>query len=347
MSIGEGVSIALSCRIIPIMESGRIMDTVTIRDTITVETVSVDEYLRTRTLRPIESALVNPDDPTEGVITLGPVTQHLYSMEIRYKKTDGTFFYIPTIYNSNSQTIVCEDIARNEKFSIRCAYNPPGTTSLFTTDWVEYSTFMEKYENINTWTVLPNNGYHDWTDQKPLHAPYSDSWIWPGGHPMLLLDSDTTSGWHSRVGAPLPQALIIDMKQSNPVAGIRLYGNFKTSSTAGQPNGVGYWSDIEVYVTDALPTRGYTPYTVDWTANMATRTSDYSAWIDSYIEDEGLFAELPVASWGNPLARKRSMGEKSMFLVSPQVRTGRYLIVLFPSSIVSTYICAHEIEVYK
>jgi hypothetical protein len=340
LNMGESTPVYIASRIVPIMESGRIIDTLVLRDTIVTTTVSPDEYLATRTLRPITSALINPNPPDEsaGTVTLGSIdaAPHVEWTEIKYYKSDGDSVIV-RIANNDPETILCTDIKRDAKIKIRCAYVPPGTNIEFTGGWSDGPFFVKRYSpKDENWTVLPNDGYHPWDDQ-PVQYSDSPNWQWLSGHPMLLLDEYPNSGWHSRLpggSSKLPQVLIIDMKASNMVSEVML------GSTGG-----GYWNNISLYLTDDLAISGYETYTIDWGVDKNTRENAYKTWMDSMIGK--LPGELPAASWGAPVAQWQAMANASHSFSLPPASKGRFLIIVFPDSANGNgYINAHNIEVY-
>ncbi|MDR1130416.1 MAG: hypothetical protein LBK96_05500 [Prevotellaceae bacterium] len=317
--------------------------TVTAEDGVTTKTYMakatkmfpIEEYLSTRTLRPIESAIINTANESEATVRLGEITEHLIWTEIRYVQSNGNYSEIIRRYNDQPETLLCTNIKRGEKIQIRCAYNPPEISDEIeiVTEWTDGSLFMLKYDRRD-WTVLPKGGYHPWDDQPRMYPEESPFWRWPSGHPMLLVDEYPNSAWHSRIGTPLPQALIIDMKESRKVTEVVL-GNIYD----------GYWNHIELYLTNDLPIPDYETYTVDWNPDMNSRISAYENWM--YIMREKIPGELPAESWGSPAAQVQSKGESSLPVLLPQTMQGRFLIVLFPDSRDMTYIYANNIEVYS
>jgi hypothetical protein len=324
----DNIPIHVICKLIPLMESGPILDTVTMEREFYAKTVSVAEYLNSRTMRPIASALINPDNLSEATITWGGESDHLVWTEICYAQSDGTY---DTIHVSNSSSAtLCTDIKRGEKIRIRCAYTPPETKETLVTEWTNYaSSFMVKYEPKN-WVVVPRNGNHGWGNDG-----VGSQNIWSGGHPMLILDDDLRSGWHSKLGTPLPQVLIIDMKETKPVSKVILSNN----------GGGGYWYNIELYLTDNLSMPGYVTHTIDWASD--TRVSDYTDWVNKMMAI--IPANPPASSWGSPIYRAQAKREASLSFLLPQTLQGRFLIVLFPdnNSGWSTYIDVGGVEVYS
>jgi hypothetical protein len=320
----DNFPISVICKIIPIMETGRILDTVTMEREFFAKTVSPEEYLAARDLRPFKSAMIDPDDTSKATITWGDITDHLVWTELRYIHSNGNPDVV-YIDNRVPETL-CTDIKRGVKFQIRCAYTPPQTDEVYITEWIDSEMFMEKYF-LTDWTVIPRNGNHGWGGDGS-----GSQTLWAGGHPMLVLDDDPKSGWHTRLGTPFPQLIIIDMKESRSVS------KFILNSVDG-----GYWNNVELYLTGDLSISGYETYTVDW--NDSGREGNYNAWSSRMIP---LVPDNPPASWGAPIAKTQAKRAASLSFLPPQTMHGRFLIVLFPDNNLgwATYIDVHGIEVY-
>jgi hypothetical protein len=277
---GDSIYVTVSCRVIPIMDSKQIIDTISMVREITTTTIPKEDYLRARELRPIVSALIDPSDETKATITLGKITDHLKWTDIRYKTANG--WYETRIPNDVS-TVECENIVRRENIQIRCGYQPPETDDVFyNEEWTDSRLpFILKYD-MTPWVVIPRTGSHDWRDTPGKLG------MWKGGHPMQILDGDPTGGWHSGVdfSSPLPQVLVVDMQETRRVSRIYILG--------------GYWNTLEFYLTNDPAIDGYTTHSVNWTADQTNRENSYSDWVDL------LTSEVPGTSpsWGSPIARK-------------------------------------------
>jgi hypothetical protein len=333
LNIDEIVPITVRCRIIPMVNGKQIMDTVTMDRVFEVKTVSLEEYLAARTLRPIASALINPDDMSQGTITMGGVTDHLEWTEIRYVKSNGDTSEVRRIPNSNSEAIVCPDIKRGARIQVRCAFIPPQTYDECVTEWQDVVPFMVEFDRKD-WVVIPKNGNHPWDDN------VGNQDLWNGGHPMLILDDDIVGGWHSELSSPFPQVLIIDMKEPQSVAEVDIFA--RDSYTGGD----GYWNHVSIYLTDNLSMPGYETHTVDWDAEKAQRQADYASWVNSMMAL--IPANLPAASWGAPVGRTQSAGDASLSFPLTPTKVGRYLIVMFPDNNMGwgTYINVKTLRVY-
>lgn len=150
------------------------------------------------------------------------------------------------------------------------------------------------------WTAESRNGNHNWTGDGGN--------VVGAGQPWCVLDDDKTTGWHSKVGAQLPQCLVVDMKASLPVDRITIW-----HVTNGLQNGWIYYRHIEVYLTDTPATPNV--YQESWGSPAAT--FEYST------------------SMGDPVTLDLKQGSK-----------GQYMILLFPDSSSSTYISFGELDVY-
>jgi hypothetical protein len=329
----DNFPISITCRIIPVMESGPILDTVTMEREFFAKTVAPVEYVNARDLRPFTSARIHDDDNSKATITWSDVTDHLAWTKIRYTHADGSVEEV-NVDNRYTETL-CTNIKRGVKFQIQCAYTPPQTSDVYPTGWINSEVFMVKY-GFTDWTVTPKKGNHPWGNDGK-----GDQDIWAGGHPMLILDDDPKSGWHSTLSSPMPQWFIIDMKETKAIS------KFVLNSIDG-----GYWNNVEIYLTDenGLSLPGWVTHTVNWTSTPESRRDNYSAWdvemralIDTYIPN------APATSWGSPIGKTQAKKRASLtFLVEPTLQ-GRFLIVLFPDNNLgwATYIDVHGIEVYS
>jgi hypothetical protein len=327
LNLNDSTSVIINCRIIPIAESGLILDTLPMVKEFFTKTATEEEYLSARTLRPISSAMINPAKQTEGTIIFSAKTDHLAWTDIRYKKSDNNWQEILHIDN-NTREVLCQDIKREEIIQIRCTYNPPETDLLITGEWTDYAPFIMRHDTRD-WVVIPRNGSHNWgSDGSGTQT------LWSGGNPMLILDNDAASGWHSHVGnnPPFPQVLIIDMKEVRRVSKVIASG--------------GYWNTVQLYLTNDLSMPGYYTYSVDW--DDANREGNYNNWVNRFTNQ--VPGDVPE-SWGAPVAQ--GYGEQSYsFLLSP-VLEGRFLILRFPDNNVwredwpATYIAVNNFEVYS
>jgi hypothetical protein len=147
--------------------------------------------------------------------------------------------------------------------------------------------------DLTGWTAESRNGTHGWGEY--------------GGEAYRAFDGDLNTGWHSKTGTPLPQCLVVDMKESISIHHIVLWH---------LPNGLAnnwiYFITIEVYLSD-------TPVVPDvYQSSWGTPAAVY-VWPGGF---DGITIEL------NPNSR------------------GRYLILYFPNSKSNTYISFAEMEVY-
>jgi hypothetical protein len=326
LNMNDSTRVILNCRIIPIVESGQIIDTLTKVIEIVTKTTTPEEYLEARTMRTIKTALINPVyENVATVIFNNETIDHLLWTEVRFKNTSGDSTTV-RIYGRDTEAI-CGDYERGAKFHYRCAYQPPETEYEFPSDWVTCDPFLLKRDyKRDGWVVIPRTGSHNWDPDGV--GTQTD---WNGGHPMLILDDDPVSGWHSIVNppSPIPQVVIVDMRESRSISKIFSSG--------------GYWKKVEFYLTDDLALSGYSPHTINWDADKAARTSSYNAWVSAY--SSRIPAELP-ASWGVPIFVGNGE-DKFTFSLNPSVE-GRFLILRFlKDDGDTTYICIHTLEVYS
>jgi hypothetical protein len=330
LKVSDSTAFIINCRIIPIMESGRIIDTLSMVREFYAITSEPEQYLKDRTVRPIKTALINPHNETEATVTFDNKTDHLLYTEIRYLQTAGEYNVI-RIENDRSEAL-CPDIKRRETIQIRGAYNPPETSDIFISEWEDYAPFILKYD-MKDWVVIPRTGNHPWGSDGS-----GSQNLWDGGHPMLILDDDPRSGWHSRLGSPLPQVLVIDMKEPRRISKVFAFG--------------GYWKTVELYLTNDPSLSGYTAYTVDW--NDGAREGNYNSWVNPF---SALIPDDVPESWGHPVAQVtenelmgQQEGEKNHTFTIPQGTEGRFLIMRFPNSTTdatNTYIDVLTFEAYS
>jgi hypothetical protein len=323
----DSTSLTINCRIIPITESGFIIDTLSLQREFRTKTVMLEDYMNARTLRPIISALINPNNQSEATITLGDKTDHLARTEIRYRRQSDGEYNVILVDNDRSR-VLCPDIAHYETIQFRCGYNPPETDDIFFTEWQDYAPFIMKYDTKD-WVVVPRTGSLNWGRDGA-----GSQNIWTGGHPMLILDDDPNSGWHSitESSAPFPQVLVIDMKEPRQVSKVITHG--------------GYWKTVQLYLTDDPAIPGYSPYTVNW--NSSIKETDYNNWVSQWT---ALIPDNTPESWGLPIAQGNTE-QKHTFLI-PQEPSGRFLILRFPDNNAwteewpATYISVLGFEVYS
>jgi hypothetical protein len=237
---------------------------------------------------------------------------------------------------------------------------PPGATvyppsgeaqNFFTTAGVRYTVTAEdgttkiytakatvrtgtKYD-MSDWTVVPRYGIVEWDGT----AGFQNRWT--GGHPMLILDDDPDSGWHSAYdnNPPFPQALIIDMKQPRQVSEVVGHGL--------------YLNTVQIYLTDDHMISGYRSHTVNWNEERSVRETNYFEWADDM--KNRIPADLPASSWGSPVQASvtndpEMAGWKNFSRAMPQTSQGRFLIILFPDNTLGenadTWIAVYSVEVY-
>jgi hypothetical protein len=241
--------------------------------------------------RSITSVLRDAD--YTGIITWGTKTSDLVYSEVRYTASSGqkrTIRILP-----DEAVLNCPDIKPGELFEYRSVFLPPNGINIVEKEWSTYELpFFYQYPR-GEWTAESRNGNHNWGAA--------------GGQPHLVLDGNMTTGWHSTASplSPLPQCLVVDMKESIPVHHLVLW-----NPPGNLASGWVYFKTIEVYFSDA-------PVTPD----------------------------VYQSSWGDPAAVYEWPGgfEPITIELNPNSR-GQYLILYFPNSRSNTYISFAELEVY-
>jgi hypothetical protein len=187
---------------------------------------------------------------------------------------------------------------------------------------------LKRYDDNErkNWVAMSRNGNHNWGNGNGSQT------LWPGGYPMLAIDNDLNSGWHSNIEAyaSLPHVLIIDLKESKQVIKVSGSGD--------------YFHQIELYLTDDLSINTYTSHTVDW--NNESRKSNYDNWHAPLM---GRVPETVPASWGSPIAKGVAETMATFSFTLSTTIEGQFLILRFPdnnSGGSSTYIDIFNIEVY-
>lgn len=326
LNFADSTSVVVNCRIIPRWESSLILDTLPLVMAFATKTSTAAEYVAARAMRPITSALIDPSQPDNATIVLGSKTDHLVSTDIRYKKSDGSWAEVTNIGN-DTYDVPCSDIKHGEKFQIRCTYQPPETAGIgpFSSEWTDGDVFILKH-NMADWVVAPRYGSKGgWDDGRGSQDR------WTGGHPMLMLDDDPASGWHSLEQAPtFPQVLVIDMKEEKRILKVLAQG--------------AYWKTVQLYLTNDLSISGYETHDVDW--YEGNRETLYNAWTSRWT---GKIPAGVPASWGALVAQRTMEANESSFDITlTPIRTGRFLILRFPDNAgPATYIVVHGVQAYS
>lgn len=184
-----------------------------------------DNYFIALTERAVEEA--TRDENYTGIINWGALTSDLVYTEVRYKNTSGSYSIVKI--PSTEKTVRCPDAKPGEKFEYRSRFLPVGGIDTVSLDWVTYNKPFLYLFPRNTWTANARNGNHEWGDGG-------------GGFPYLVLDGNTTTGWHSRVGAAFPQVFVIDTKESSTFTSFKLIPPSQTNWR--------YLVNVEVYISD-------------------------------------------------------------------------------------------------
>jgi hypothetical protein len=237
----------------------------------------------------------------------------------------------PTITLSSGATVdPASDVEQN-------FFTEAGVTYIVTAqDGVTKKTYTVKatvaVSTKRDWVVLPRNGWHAWGHDG--EGAYSlETLVWGGGHPMLILDEDLGSGWHSFAAgdSPLPQVLIIDMKDTKTV-----------SKVVG--TGI-YCQDVELYVTNEPAIEGYETHIVNWENGQGDREAAYSSWVERF---KTLIPDNVPTEWGaattaalEPLNYSGVLNfeieQYSQFSFTlDESKEGRFLIIRFPSTVAAS-----------
>jgi uncharacterized protein YjdB len=149
------------------------------------------------------------------------------------------------------------------------------------------------------WTATSRNGNHNWQgDGGDVDG---------AGQPWCVLDGDKTTGWHSRVGAPLPQCMVVDMKSLKDIHRLVIW-----------------------HVTDGLR--------YQWL---------YYKTIEIYLSNDPVAPDERQASWGEPVGVHNYTGGYDPVIINLTPNSqGQYLILYFPDSTNNTFISFGELDVY-
>ena len=167
------------------------------------------------------------DEANTGTITWGTKTSDLMYTEVKYMTTSDTYRTIKAL--PTESITICDDIKAGERFQYRSFFLPKNGLDTIAREWqTSEKPFMYNYPR-NDWFVSARNGNHAWGDGG-------------GGQPALLLDGKTNTGWHSNASAPLPQCVVVDLKESLIIDHIIL----TPPSTVGWR----YIRDVDIYFSD-------------------------------------------------------------------------------------------------
>ncbi|MDR0558656.1 MAG: discoidin domain-containing protein [Prevotellaceae bacterium] len=240
--------------------------------------------LSNRTIREISSS-------DEGLtVNFGAAPDYALGCFLKYTNMAGTeqTAFVPDTVNA----IHINDWASG--LSYRTIFKPEKTAiDTFYTDWRTVTYIPFKYSTAG-WTAASRNGNHNWDSR--------------GGQPEKLFDGDLETGWHSNPSASLPQCLVVDMQESQPVYQLVI----RFQANAIQNNWI-YLKTVQVYLTD-------TPVTPD----------EYQT------------------SWGSPAVSYNYPGGIDIVTIPLAAgSSGRYLVLYFPDSGSNSYISFTELEVYR
>ncbi|MDR2038603.1 MAG: discoidin domain-containing protein [Bacteroidales bacterium] len=249
-----------------------------------------DYYIMGATDRTINN-IVSRDNNLEWFIEWGVKTPDLVYSEIRYVTTSDQ---IKTIRVQPEQSILsCPDIKTGEPVECRSVFLPSKGIDSVPREWIRNDlSFIYNYPRTG-WTAVAKNGNHDWGDGG-------------GGQPALLFDGNRATGWHSKVGTPFPQCVVVDMKKSLLVDSVIIYPPERTNWR--------YLKDVEIYLTDD-------PIDPD-DPNLTT-----------------------ILSSMTPVAQGQYDGTDIFTMYLSIQASGRYMTVVFPNG-TAAYISFMELEVF-
>jgi hypothetical protein len=217
-----------------------------------------------------------------------------------------------------------------------------------TQTYIAKATVIVKYKyDMTDWVVLPRNKWHVWGgDGEGYIVQEGHELVWAGGHPMLVIDEHPGTGWHCFAfgDAPLPQVLIVDMKESHQVSEVIATGV--------------HCNSIELYVTDDIAINGYETHTVSWDDWKDNRETAYEAWVNLYTTM--IPGDVPAA-WGSKtdavatsldptgVIRFATSTYKRFSFDLNGTKEGRFLVIRFTDSLSldGPYVAAFSLEVYE
>jgi hypothetical protein len=262
----------------------------------------------------------------------GGVDWNIDGTDISYIFPEGTTkgYLIPNIPVSPGAAIDPPATEAQDFFAAPVTYTVTSEDGSAQTVYTVKSYVHEKYgdEDRKNWVAFSRHGHlNGWNDG------YGTQTLWHGGCPMLAIDDDPASGWHSFLShnkEDLPQVLIIDLKASKQVS--------KISGTGGD------LYNMELYLTNDLSINGYSSHTIDWN-DTDWYQHDYDSWYNPLIE--AIPATVP-ASWGTPIAEGITPSNNSFSFSLPKPAQGQYLILRFTDNgnDWSTYTAISNVEIY-
>jgi hypothetical protein len=227
---------------------------------------------------------------------------------ITYTFSEGTVegYLAPTISLSPGSTISPPASEQQNFFAAPVTYTVTAEDGFTQILYTVKAHVLREYDDRKNWVVAARNGNHGWNDGVGTQT------LWTGGYPMLVIDDDIESGWHSALSAPFPQVLIIDMKASKEVS--------KISGVGGD------LYKMEIYLTNDLSIAGYTSHTIDWT-DEEWWLYDYNTW---YNPLKSAIPETVPASWGSPIVEESLTTNNTSFTFTlPEPKQGQFLILRF------------------
>ena len=162
-----------------------------------------------------------------GTINWGAKTSNLLYTEVRYTTNSNVVKTVRVLPTETVTTLT--DVKPKVPFEYRSKFLPPRGIDTVTREWkTSDAAFLIKFPR-DTWTAETKNGHHDWGDGG-------------GGQPFLLFDGKQNTGWHSKVGTPFPQVVVVDMKESLDISQVVIDPPTQTNWR--------YLKNVEVYISD-------------------------------------------------------------------------------------------------
>jgi hypothetical protein len=264
---GQEIDVTMNCKILPKTSGVPILDTVIWEYVIPF---SVSGNTTTIFLdKPSNGFVYEPNAP----VNLSWIKETGISEYVLQVSTDRGFSEAATATvnvggDINSYTLTASDIARIPGYymgaTVYWKVSVPGNSEIITQTRQFDVPRMVVLVSREDWAAESLGGNHPWGEY--------------GGEPYRLFDGDLYTGWHTSLGQPLPQCLVVDMKKSQTIYAIRL-----SHLPEGLANGWIYFRSIHVYITD-------TPVVPD----------------------------LPQASWGEPAVRYEWQGDADPFNIDVQ-----------------------------
>jgi hypothetical protein len=306
---GVQIPVQVICSIVPKINGNPILDTIEFDRSVTVSLIPPEEYLDGRVARSV---------------TRVAITYNLAGTD-----ANGYYFGLPNDFGTvdwgeASDHLVASEVRYTTKAGVETVSRMPASESRLecpdakSGSTVETRSLFVPTGTSDTFATAWVLYEYPFMDEYQRYTWYSNDGIktrngyhpWNdggGGISWQIVDNNLNSGWHSHTESPLPQCMVIDMKYSVHINHLTIY--------APENQGWRYLQDIEVYLSD-------TPMDVD--------------------------AEtVPESSWGAPKARiVYDIAHRYENINLAPGSSGRYLALLFPTSVQGRYISFMELYAY-